>query len=160
MAEDLGGAVLLRLDEDVRENIDTLLDEQYSHQGMLIPLRELVSYEIARGPREIRRESQQREVLVTANLSGKKISQVVPLVQARIDELELPPGYRVVFSGEQEEMQRSFQSLVFAFGLASLLVYMIMAAQFESLKHPLEQAPSGCCYWTANGTLVPAPSQV
>jgi HAE1 family hydrophobic/amphiphilic exporter-1 len=129
--------ILVRLDEDVRENIDTLLDEQYSHQGMLIPLRELVSYKIARGPKEIRRESQQREVLVTANLSGKKISQVVPQVQGKIAELELPPGYRVVFSGEQEEMQRSFQSLIFAFGLAALLVYMIMAAQFESLKHPL-----------------------
>ncbi len=128
--------ILVRLDEGVRENIDTLLDEQYSHQGMLIPLRELVSYKIARGPKEIRRESQQREVLVTANLAGKKISQVVPQVQGKIAELELPPGYRVVFSGEQEEMQRSFQSLIFAFGLAALLVYMIMAAQFESLKHP------------------------
>ncbi len=129
--------IVVRLDKDIRENIDTLLDEQYSHQGMLIPLRELVSYQIARGPREIRRESQQREVLVTANLSGKKISQVVPDVQAKISELELPPGYRVVFSGEQEEMQRSFQSLIFAFSLAALLVYMIMAAQFESLRHPL-----------------------
>jgi len=128
--------ILVRLDEDIRENIDTLLDEQYSHQGMLIPLRELVSYEIARGPKEIRREGQQREVLVTANLAGKKISQVVPYIQEKISELELPPGYRVVFSGEQEEMQRSFQSLIFAFGLAALLVYMIMAAQFESLKHP------------------------
>jgi HAE1 family hydrophobic/amphiphilic exporter-1 len=128
--------ILVRLDEDVRENIDTLLDEQYSHQGMLIPLRELVSYEIARGPKEIRREGQQREVLVTANLAGKKISQVVPDVQEKIAELVLPPGYRVVFSGEQEEMQRSFQSLIFAFGLAVLLVYMIMAAQFESLRHP------------------------
>jgi len=140
--------ILVRLDEDVRENIDTLLNEQYSHQGMLIPLRELVSYKIARGPKEIRRESQQREVLVTANLFGKKISQVVPEVEGKISELELPPGYRVVFSGEQEEMQRSFRSLLFAFVLAALLVYMIMAAQFESLKHPLLilfTLPMGLC---------------
>ncbi len=128
--------ILVRLDEDIRANIETLLDEPISHQGMLIPLRELVSYRIARGPKEIRRESQQREVLVTANLSGKKISQVVPDIRARIDALDLPAGYRVVFSGEQEEMARSFQSLIFAFALAVLLVYMIMAAQFESLKHP------------------------
>lgn len=128
--------ILVRLDENVRDNIETLMDEQYSHQDMLIPLRELVSYRIARGPREIRRESQQREVLVTANLSDKKISQVVPFVREKIDELILPSGYRVVFSGEQEEMSQSFQSLFFAFGLAALLVYMIMAAQFESLKHP------------------------
>ena len=128
--------ILVRLDENIRENIETLLDEQISHQGMLIPLRELVSYQIARGPKEIRRESQQREVLVTANLSGKKISQVVPEIRKKIAELELPPGYHVVFSGEQEEMAQSFQSLILAFSLAVLLVYMIMAAQFESLKHP------------------------
>jgi len=96
----------------------------------------LVSYEIVKGPKEIRRENQQREVLLTANLRGTKISQVVPKIQEKIDELSLPSGYRVVFSGEQEQMTKSFKSLIFAFSLAVLLVYMIMAAQFESLRHP------------------------
>jgi len=128
--------ILVRLAEDVRDNIESLLDEQISHRGQLIPLRELVYYELARGPKEIRRENQQREVLVTANLRGTKISQVAPQIREKIDELDLPPNYRVVFSGEQEEMARSFRSLIFAFSLAVLLVYMIMAAQFESLLHP------------------------
>jgi HAE1 family hydrophobic/amphiphilic exporter-1 len=128
--------ILVRLAEDVRDNIESLLDEQISHRGNLIPLRELVYYELARGPKEIRRENQQREVLVTANLRGTKISQVAPQIREKIDELELPQNYRVVFSGEQEEMTRSFRSLIFAFSLAVLLVYMIMAAQFESLLHP------------------------
>jgi len=128
--------VRVRMEEETRENIESILDEQISHKGILIPLRELVSYDIARGPREIRRENQQREVLVTANLKGQKISQVVPAINERIADLDIPQGYRVVFSGEQEEMTKSFQSLVFAFSLAVLLVYMIMAAQFESLKHP------------------------
>ncbi len=128
--------ILVRLTEDVRDNIESLLDEQINHQGNRIPLRELVYYELARGPKEIRRENQQREVLVTANLRGTKISQVAPQIREKIDELELPPNYRVVFSGEQEEMAKSFRSLIFAFSLAVLLVYMIMAAQFESLLHP------------------------
>jgi HAE1 family hydrophobic/amphiphilic exporter-1 len=128
--------ILVRLEDDVRENIESLLDEQISHQGALIPLRELVYYQLARGPREIRRENQQREVIVSANLRGKKISQVVPEIQDKIDELDLPSNYRVVLSGEQEEMAKSFRSLIFAFSLAVLLVYMIMAAQFESLLHP------------------------
>jgi len=128
--------ILVRLEETSRENIDSLLDEQINHGGTLIPLRELVSYELSRGPREIRRENQQREVVVTANLRGTKISQVAPLIREKIDELELPQNYRVVFSGEQEEMAKSFRSLEFALGLAVLLVYMIMAAQFESLLHP------------------------
>lgn len=128
--------VLVRLEADTRENIDSLLDEQMPHGTMLIPLRELVEYEVARGPKEIRRESQQREVLVTANLRGAKISQVITEVREKVSELALPSDYRVVFTGEQEEMSKSFRSLIFAFSLAVLLVYMIMAAQFESLLHP------------------------
>ena len=128
--------VLVRLEAQSRENIQSLLDEQIPHQGALIPLRELVTYEIAKGPSEIRREDQQREVVVTANLTGVKISQVGSKIQEKIDELPLPPNYRVVFSGEREEMTKSFRSLMFAFALAVLLVYMIMAAQFESLLHP------------------------
>jgi HAE1 family hydrophobic/amphiphilic exporter-1 len=128
--------VLVRLEAQSRENIQSLLDEQIPHQGTLIPLRELVTYEIAKGPSEIRREDQQREVVVTANLTGVKISQVGSKIQEKIDELPLPPNYRVVFSGEREEMTKSFRSLIFAFALAVLLVYMIMAAQFESLLHP------------------------
>lgn len=128
--------ILVRLEEGTRENIDSLLNGQIPYKGAFIPLRELVSYEMAQGPKEIRRESQQREVLVTANLRGTKISQVVPEIRKRIDGMSLPAGYRVIFSGEQEEMRQSFRSLIFAFSLAALLVYMIMAAQFESLLHP------------------------
>lgn len=128
--------ILVRLEEGARINIDALLNEQIPHGDTLIPLRELVTYEIVKGPKEIRRENQQREVLVTANLRGTKISQVAPKVREKIDELSLPSHYRILFSGEQEEMSKSFKSLIFAFSLAVLLVYMIMAAQFESLIHP------------------------
>lgn len=128
--------ILVRLEEGTRENIDSLLNEQIPHKNTRIPLRELVSYEIVKGPKEIRRENQQREVLVSANLRDAKISQVVPKIQKKINELTLPSDYRIVFSGEQEEMSKSFRSLIFAFSLAVLLVYMIMAAQFESLRHP------------------------
>jgi HAE1 family hydrophobic/amphiphilic exporter-1 len=128
--------ILVRLEEGTRLNIDTLLNEQIPYENTSIPLRELVSYELVKGPKEIRRENQEREVLVTANLKGVKISQVAPKIREKIDELSLPSDYRVLLSGEQEEMSRSFRSLIFAFLLAVLLVYMIMAAQFESLIHP------------------------
>ena len=128
--------IRVQFTDETRQNVDALMEEQILHQNSQIPLRELVNYEIARGPKEIRRENQEREVVVTANLSGTKISQVVPLIQAEIEGLNLPSDYRVVFSGEQEEMQKSFRSLTLAFLLAVLLVYMIMSAQFESLLHP------------------------
>jgi HAE1 family hydrophobic/amphiphilic exporter-1 len=128
--------IRVRLEEITRENIESLLDEKIAYRGTHIPLRELVSFTVSRGPKEIRRDNQQREVIITANLKGKKISEVVPEVMKKIDTQTMPQNYQVLFSGEQEEMTKSFKSLLLAFGLAVLLVYMIMAAQFESLLHP------------------------
>ncbi|MBS3819459.1 efflux RND transporter permease subunit [bacterium] len=128
--------IRVHMEEEIRDNIEALLDEQIPTGDSSLPLRELVTYEIARGPQEIRRENQEREVLVLANLRKGKISEVVPLIEEKIESLALPSDYRVEFSGEQEEMRKSFQSLIFAFLLAVILVYMIMAAQFESLLHP------------------------
>jgi len=128
--------IRVRFQDRARENIELLLDEQIPYSEGSIPLRELVTYQLAKGPKEIRRENQEREILVTANARDIKISQAVPLIKEKIDELEMPKNYRILFSGEQEEMQKSFRSLGFAFLLAVFLVYMIMAAQFESLLHP------------------------
>ncbi len=128
--------IVVRLEESTRENIERLLGETLPFEGKLVPLRDVVSYEVVRGPREIRRENQEREVLVTANLKGRKLSQVTPAIDKAIGSLALPAGYRVVWSGEREEMSRSFRSLLLALLLAALLTYMIMAAQFESLVHP------------------------
>jgi HAE1 family hydrophobic/amphiphilic exporter-1 len=129
--------ILVRLEDSSRQDIEALLGETLPFEGKVVPIRDLVSYEIVRGPREIRRENQQREVLVTANLKGRKISQVTPAVEKAIAGLRLPTDYRVVWSGEHEEISQSFRSLVLALLLAALLTYMIMAAQFESLLHPL-----------------------
>ncbi|MGB8958506.1 MAG: efflux RND transporter permease subunit [Candidatus Aminicenantales bacterium] len=128
--------ILVRLEDTSRENIEALLGETLPFESRSVPLRDLVSYEVVRGPREIRRENQQREVLVTANLKGRKISQVTPAIDKAISAVRLPTDYRITWSGEREEMSRSFQSLILALLLAALLTYMIMAAQFESLIHP------------------------
>jgi len=140
--------IRVRLKEGSRTDIDTLLNEMVPYKNSSIPLRELVTAEVVRGPREIRRDDQQREFLVTANLRGKKISQVMPAIRKAIDSMALPAGFRILTSGEQEEMAGSFRSLVAAFLLAVLLNYMIMAAQFESLVHPLLillTIPMGLC---------------
>jgi hydrophobic/amphiphilic exporter-1 (mainly G- bacteria), HAE1 family len=140
--------VRIRLDEGTETNVESLLDGLVPCANAMVPLRELVIWEIARGPREIRRADQQREVLVTAGLRGAKPSQVAPRIQQAIAATPLPPGYRIVFGGEREEMRESFRSLIAAFLLAILLNYMIMAAQFESLLHPLiilTAVPMGLC---------------
>jgi HAE1 family hydrophobic/amphiphilic exporter-1 len=128
--------VIVRLEESSRASIESLLNGQLPHQGMLIPLRDLVTVESAKGPQEIRRENRQREVLVTGNLRDARISQVVPAINEKIRRIRLPENYRIVFGGEQEEMNKTFKGLILALILAVLLTYMIMAAQFESLLHP------------------------
>ena len=128
--------ILVRMEAASRENIESLLDGMLPVGGSLVPLRDLVDYDIVRGPREIRRENQQREILVTANLRGTKISDVTPAINTKIGELDLPVDYKVVFGGEREEMTQSFNSLIIALAIAIILTYMVMAAQFESLLHP------------------------
>jgi len=143
--------ILVRPEGSSRPDIESLLDTRLPHQGMLIPLRDLVTLERANGPQEIRRENQQREIVVTANLRGRKISQVVPVINEKIKQIRLPENIRIVWSGEREEMNASFKSLFLAQILAVLLTYMIMAAQFESLLQPflvmltLPMGAAGAC---------------
>jgi len=124
------------LEPESRKTVDRVLNSFYPSGQSLIPLRELVSYELVEGLNEIRRENQEREILITASLRGRKFSRVVPDIQARIQQMNLPAEYRILFGGEREEMATSFRSLLLAFLMAVILIYMIMAAQFESLLHP------------------------
>lgn len=142
--------ILVRLKGAGDQNIESLLDQPFPHDGTLIPLRELVGYKVVRGPKEIRRENQRREVLITARLSGARMSQVIPAINKVMEGTDMPADYGAFFSGEREEMTRSFRGLVLAFILAAVLTYMIMAAQFESLLHPflimstLPMGAAGC----------------
>ncbi len=102
-----------------------------------IPLRELVEIRDALGPAEIHREDQGRVVVVYADVVRGGLAAAVDAVDAELAQVTLPAGIRLEVGGENEEMRRSFRDLVFAFSLALLLVYMILAAQFESLVHPM-----------------------
>ncbi len=58
------------------------------------------------------------------------------MVQKVIDDMNLPPGYRIIFSGQVKILEETTANMVLAIGLASIFMYMILAAQFESLVHP------------------------
>ncbi len=130
--------VRVRFSESDREDFEKVLDTVLtSPDGTAVPLYELLEVKPIRGIKEVRRSNQRRIALVTANLSGKKISEVAPLVQAKLDLLKVPKGIsRPKLTGEQEGLMHSLNQLLMAFLLSALLVYMIMAAQFESLKDP------------------------
>ncbi|HEX9699470.1 MAG TPA: efflux RND transporter permease subunit [Acidobacteriota bacterium] len=118
------------------EGLNSVLDRTLPTANGPIPMRELVHQQIAAGPTEITHTDRLREIGVTATLTGIRLSEAIGRAEAVLAEMSFPPGYRYVVAGEQEAVQSSFRSLMYALGLAALLVYMVMAAQFESIKHP------------------------
>ena len=104
---------------------------------MLIPLGELVSYDMKPTPSEINRQDLTREVVISANLEGLPLGTAIQKVARQAAQMRMAPGYRVVFSGESEHMEESFRYLAEALILAVIFVYLILAAQFESFIDPL-----------------------
>ena len=74
-------------------------------------------------------------MLLTSNLEGTPLNEALEIVDGILAE-ELPAGYQAKISGQAEEFEESFQSLTFALGLAVLIVFMLLASQFDSMIHP------------------------
>jgi HAE1 family hydrophobic/amphiphilic exporter-1 len=88
------------------------------------------------GPSEINRADQTRVALVTSNLRNIDLGTAVEEVRQIVKDHPLGAEVKLAFGGQSEELDSSIKSLMFAFGLAIFLVYLVMASQFESLLHP------------------------
>ncbi|MFH1062618.1 MAG: efflux RND transporter permease subunit [Candidatus Omnitrophota bacterium] len=110
----------------------------FSPLGINIFLEQVAYLTQGLGPTEIKRESKQRVVFVSANIYKRGLNEIVKDVEKIIEDikLELPANYAIELGGENKEMEESFKSMQFALILALLLVYMIMASEFESLIQP------------------------
>jgi hydrophobic/amphiphilic exporter-1 (mainly G- bacteria), HAE1 family len=124
--------VMVRFPDSLRYARETL--QSLVVQG--VPLREMVRVREALAPAEIRREDQGRVVTVYADVASGGLDGAITAVQRSLRDVPQERGVRLEVGGENEEMRRSFRDLSFAFGLALLLVFMILAAQFESFVHP------------------------
>jgi HAE1 family hydrophobic/amphiphilic exporter-1 len=124
--------VVVRLPESERRSLETI--DRLFVGG--VPLRELVRVRESVGPVEIQRIDQNRVVPVFADVTTGDVDGAVDAVTAALAGSPVPAGLRVDIGGENEEMRSSFRDLGFAFLLALLLVYMILAAEFESFIHP------------------------
>ncbi len=107
-----------------------------SSSGVQVPVSDVASIAIKNSPQEISRSNQNREVEITADVSGIDSGSVNNDVQEKLAAMSLPQGYTIDFSGERRNMNESFSSLGIALILAIVLVFMVMAAQFESLFQP------------------------
>ncbi len=105
--------------------------------GLVVPLSSLVRLNRNEGPIVIERKDQQRVVPVSADLTGTRdMGSIVADLSEQFRSLRVPPETAVVFSGEWEEQQESFDALMISLALAVVLVFLVMAAQFESFKYP------------------------
>ncbi|MHB8835621.1 MAG: efflux RND transporter permease subunit [Candidatus Methylomirabilia bacterium] len=134
--------VRLRLPAALRENPEQIGRLRLAVPGadgraQLIPLGEVLTWQVQTTPSQIARQDLSRQVVIAANLDGIPIGTAVEKVKQAAATMTLPPGYKVSFSGEAEDMAESFGYMGEALLLAVLLVYLILAAQFESFLDPL-----------------------
>lgn len=104
--------------------------------GANIPLSQLAQVTVEKGPTSINRENQERVVSVNSQIVGRDLNSIVSDVEMELQGYTMPDGYSYSIGGENEEMIDAFQQLGLALGLAIILIYMVMAAQFESLIYP------------------------
>ena len=106
--------------------------------GDIIPVSEITSQERGRMPTTISRINGQRVTYVTANLeAGVALGDAVETIRSDLSQLPLPDGFSIIFSGEYEEQIRAQKDFTLAIFMALVLIYMVMAGQFERFLDPL-----------------------
>ncbi|MCX7703999.1 MAG: efflux RND transporter permease subunit, partial [Planctomycetota bacterium] len=129
--------IRVRLAESDRRTLDDIKAIPISsYAGALLRLEQVADVETGRGPVKILREERNRKGMVTGDIKGRDMGSVIADIQKVVAEVEKPAGYFVEYGGTYQTMLETFQALAFAFIIAVVLVYMIMAAQFESFSHP------------------------
>jgi HAE1 family hydrophobic/amphiphilic exporter-1 len=106
-------------------------------QGQVLPAANILDLRPQSGPTSIQRKNQQRITRVNAELDADAVlGDTVRQIQARLPELDVPQGFSVGFGAEVEQQAEAFRQLAWLLVLGILLVYAVMASQYESLRDP------------------------
>jgi len=129
--------IMVRLDEQHRESLDAILNMTIkNNRGEAIILSNVVSTLSQEGPLTLERKDQERVIYVTGNFVDRDMGSIIGDIRERLWEIPVPKDFTILFGGDYEEQQRSFRELIFGFILAIVLVYLVMAGQFESFIDP------------------------
>lgn len=129
--------ILVRMSEDFRNKIEDIKDlTVVGSNGSLIRLENIASVIMTASPVQIDRKYQQRLVDITANVTGRDLGSVAAEINQKLKDVPIPSGYQVQMSGNVEQQGKTFSALGLAMVLAIILVYMVMASQFQSLVDP------------------------
>ena len=130
--------IFMRLKDAERLDFDDILNITVrNEQGNFVALRNVVTVERSEGPLTIERQDQQRVSLVQANLAGRDMGSVVADIRKRLETIPVPRGIDITFGGDYEQQEKAFNEMALGLVLAVLLVYMVMACLYESLRDPL-----------------------
>ena len=103
----------------------------------MVPLRQVAEIVESTSPQIIKRQDLQRRVALYANAEGRPSGNVGDDVKKIIDSTQLPPGYRFVIAGQQEDSAESAAALFAALGMAIIFIYLVLASQFASFTQPV-----------------------
>jgi len=118
---------------DLREILDLTLTNS---DGQPVVLRNVVQVRPRTGPVRLERKDQERVVTVFANISGRDMGSILSDIRKKLRSIPVPRDFTIGFGGDYEEQQKAFRELALSFVLALVLVYMVMACQYESLRDP------------------------
>ncbi|MFQ5415911.1 MAG: efflux RND transporter permease subunit [Myxococcota bacterium] len=131
--------VRLRLEEAQRREIDQIGELQVRTAfGDLVDVASFADLRVETGPSQVDREDRSRKVTLFANTpAGVALGTAADRLDAIVGEVGLPPAYVGTHAGPSERMKDSAQSVLFAFGMALVALYIVLASQFDSFVHPL-----------------------
>ena len=129
--------ILVKLRDAEQMNMSEILDlTLVNSDGLPVVIKNVVTVQAQSGPVRIERMDQERVVTVSADISGRKMSSVLSDIRELLRTVPVPRDFSIGFGGDYEEQQKSFRELLLSCILALVLVYMVMACQYESLRDP------------------------
>ncbi|MBP7583038.1 MAG: efflux RND transporter permease subunit [Spirochaetes bacterium] len=129
--------IFVRLREEDRKTVDDIKALLVrTPVGTTVPLGNVIDIVSKTGPSDITRKKQERVTYINCKAEGRDLNSVVKDIEAKIDTLPKPRNFHVQIAGAYKDMQESFRDLALALLLAVVLIYIIMAAQFESYAYP------------------------
>ena len=129
--------ILVKLKDAEKKDLKDILDLPITNaDGEPVVLRNVVQIIPKRGPVLIERKDQERVVYVAANISGRDMGSILADIREGLRNVPVPRDFSILFGGDYEEQQKAFRELMMSFILALVLVYMVMASLYESLRYP------------------------
>ncbi|MCX5781432.1 MAG: efflux RND transporter permease subunit [Elusimicrobia bacterium] len=122
--------------QDAKDIKDVLSLNIRTPDGRSFVLSDLVQVKLVGGFQSISRKNQQRYIMVTGSIFGRSLGEISRQIEKEIKKINVPPGVNIEFGGTVKEMKDTFKNLYFTFLLGIILVYLVMAAQFESFRDP------------------------